>query len=65
MDETTRELAKYAQGRDSKVSDHGSFGWLDGLPVNKSHGEISHNGNQIQVIDGMVFKNGSYQGRAD
>lgn len=33
--------------------------------THKSYGEVSSDGNRYQVIDNMVFRNGSYHGRKD
>ncbi len=63
MDETTREVAKYAAGQQSMVRDNGSYGLLDGRTVEKTgSSEVTHRGDRIKVMDGMVFKNGSYEG---
>jgi hypothetical protein len=61
--ERMRELARYAQGQPSKVVNHASFGTLNGNMVQKSYGDVVHQGDRIRVVDGMIFKNGSYQGR--
>jgi len=63
--ERDRELAQYAQGKPSEVRDRGTYGWYQGSMVNRSGGgEVTCHGDRIKVIDGMIFKNGSYVGRA-
>ncbi len=55
-----QELAKHAQGRPSTVNS----GMYGGLPVSKSGSDVFHKGDRIAVVDGMVFKNGTYHGSA-
>lgn len=64
MDKRVEELAKHAQGKPSEVRGDRNLRLYQNSPVNKSEGSVWHKGDRIAVVNGMVFKNGTYQGPA-
>lgn len=58
MSDSTRELARHHLGLPSSVQN----GRLNNSEVSRQQGSTYHQGNRINVIDGMIFKNGDYVG---
>ncbi len=58
MSDSTREVARHHLGLPSAVRD----GRLNNSEVSRQQGGTYHQGNRVNVIDGMIFQNGDYVG---